>query len=337
MKRIFSFPVIILLVLCLGTLAVAGKKDSPKKGVYEYVVQKATVSFDEAVSALQTHIQSSPFELVKMPDSAAPEGCDFRTKIFVLYDSAYAAQLLPLNRLTAPFAVLNRINVFEDENGVQVSIVNPVNINRTILMEDEKYNGLSESQRQKLRALVTEAVPGEVTEKQYGPIRKKGYIGRTMGVMAGGAFDGKIKVVAEVSGGDFGKVVQKLQNSLSQGEGKWDMKLAFAKVLEAQGVAVLGTSSPAIEAKSFDIVKAGGDKSRKKFKCPGIAHAAAYPIEVVVLRDGETVKVLLVNIMYRMKMFFEDAGKWAFMKNMGMPGSIQDEIEGQITAAFPAK
>ena len=118
---------------------------------------------------------------------------------------------------------------------------------------------------------------------------------------------------------------------------KWCMKLAFAKVLEAQGVAVLGTSSPAIEAKSADIVKAGGDKSGKSFKCPGIAHAAAYPIEVVVLRDGETVKALLVNIMYRMKMFFEDAGKWAFMKNMGMPGSIQDEIEAQVRAAFVAK
>jgi len=30
--------------------------------------------------------------------------------------------------------------------------------------------------------------------------------------------------------------------------------------------------------------------------------------------------------MYRMKMYFEDAGMWAFMKNMSMPGEIEDEI-----------
>ena len=35
-----------------------------------------------------------------------------------------------------------------------------------------------------------------------------------------------------------------------------------------------------------------------------------------------------------MKMYFEDAGKWAFMKNMGMPGSIEDEVTEQIQAAL---
>jgi hypothetical protein len=41
-------------------------------------------------------------------------------------------------------------------------------------------------------------------------------------------------------------------------------------------------------------------------------------------------------VMYRMKMFFEDAGKWAFMKNMGMPGSIHDEIAAQIKSDLVA-
>lgn len=45
-------------------------------------------------------------------------------------------------------------------------------------------------------------------------------------------------------------------------------------------------------------------------------------------------RVRLVNVMYRMQMYFEDAGKWAFMKNMGMPGSIQDELTAQIKGAL---
>ena len=73
---------------------------------------------------------------------------------------------------------------------------------------------------------------------------------------------------------------------------------------------------------------------RKKHAYPGITHAAGYPIEIVVVDESDGVKVRLVNIMYRMKMYFEDAGKFAFAKNMGMPGSIQDELEGQIKTAL---
>jgi len=66
---------------------------------------------------------------------------------------------------------------------------------------------------------------------------------------------------------------------------------------------------------------------------PRLARAAAYPIEVVVAREGQTVRVRLVDVMYRMKLYFEDAGK-AFMTNMGMPGAIQDELKQQIRAAL---
>jgi hypothetical protein len=33
-----------------------------------------------------------------------------------------------------------------------------------------------------------------------------------------------------------------------------------------------------------------------------------------------------------MKVYFEDAGNWAFMKNMRMPGQIQDEIVDMVNA-----
>ncbi|MCB0295937.1 MAG: hypothetical protein KDG51_12025, partial [Calditrichaeota bacterium] len=65
--------------------------------------------------------------------------------------------------------------------------------------------------------------------------------------------------------------------------------------------------------------------------CPGLAHALAYPLEIVVTQEEDEIKVRIINAMFRMKMYFEDAGMWAFMKNMGMPGSIQDELRGQIT------
>lgn len=36
--------------------------------------------------------------------------------------------------------------------------------------------------------------------------------------------------------------------------------------------------------------------------------------------------------MYRMKVYFEDAGNWAFMKNMKMPGDIHREIVEMSTS-----
>jgi hypothetical protein len=64
--------------------------------------------------------------------------------------------------------------------------------------------------------------------------------------------------------------------------------------------------------------------------CPGMDHAPAFPIELVVYLDGDVTKVALMDEMYRMKMYFEDAGKMKFARNMRMPGSIEDEIRSLV-------
>lgn len=321
-----------LAVFCGVALAV--DKVDTKKGVYEFVVKNSPLTFEQASEALAGGIPAHEFTLLAQLDAKSPEKCDYRARVFALYDSAYGAEMLQINRLTAPFAIVDRINLFEDEDGVHIAIVNPANINRTVLMDDHAYTALSEAHRAKLRQLITDVIPGTFSEKQFGKIRKKGHIGKTMGVMAGGSFDGKIKDVAVLPDADFNDVVAKLETGLNTNDPKWGLKLAYELKLASENVVVFGSTSPKIEAKSFRIVKAGSDKARKKFTCPGIAHAAGYPIEVVVSKEEDGVHVRLVNIMFRMKMYFEDAGKWAFMKNMGMPGSIQKELQDQIKVAL---
>jgi len=39
--------------------------------------------------------------------------------------------------------------------------------------------------------------------------------------------------------------------------------------------------------------------------------------------------------MFRMKMYFEDAGQMKFARNMMMPGSIADELNGIVLAKNP--
>ena len=71
---------------------------------------------------------------------------------------------------------------------------------------------------------------------------------------------------------------------------------------------------------------AGEKRASDSYKFPGIDHNTAFPIEVIVYKDDNRIKVVTLDGMYRMKVYFEDAGKWAFMKNMGMPGQIEKEI-----------
>ena len=190
-----------------------------------------------------------------------------------------------LNPITGPFAIVDRINLFEDEEGLHAAIVNPECINRTVLLDDRE-NPLFSSHRSSLRDLVRSAIPGEISEKQFGPIRAKGYIDRTMGIMAGGPFNQKIK-------------------TLFVGAGE----------------------SLAERADHFP-------SSREGFQCPGLAHAGAYPIEIVITSRSSVYYVRVLDVMYRMKMYFEDAGKMAFAKNMGMPGSIEKSIRSVVEHAY---
>lgn len=317
---------IILLVLLLAGMLWAGEK----QGVYEYVLQPADGNLEEVQQKLLAAVDSSEYQMLGWLEETSPEGCAYRARVFLLLNTEWANALLKLNPETAPFGVVSRITVFEDERGVNVSILNPENVLRTIFLDDERVMALAAAEKQRLRELITGSLQGKIVEQQYGQFRKKGYIGRTMGVMAGGPFNEKMKTVITLESDDLSATLNRLVKAFEQPGADWQLKPVFHTVLGSGDVAILGVSSPKMESKSFDIVKAGSDDSRKDFKCPGIAHAAAYPIEIVLKKEQGKIQVQIVETMYRMKMFFEDAGKWAFAKNMGMPGSIQAEIERQI-------
>jgi hypothetical protein len=114
------------------------------------------------------------------------------------------------------------------------------------------------------------------------------------------------------------------------GERRWETRPIYRLDLEAQGIVIIGITGEAMEAKAFGIVRAGGDRERKDFACPGLAHAPAFPVELVLRTDGDRVRVYLIDEMFRMKMYFEDAGKMKFAANMRMPGSIENEIRDKV-------
>lgn len=332
-NRLASFTVFSLLALH-NVYAQDGKKEY---GVYQYVVQSAQGTFEDISAALENGARAAGWRLLAKVNAGAPENCSYKARVFVLYDSAYAQHIMAANRQTGPFAVVDRINLFEDENGIHVAVVNPHSLNRTVLMDDQKYEAMTAAHLQALRNMISAAVQGKANDKQYGQMRAEGYIGKTMGVMAGGSFDGKLVNQAEVRGGNWKEVAAKVRQGLSQKSKQWGMHLIYEVELPEYETVVFGTTGTPMDSKSFSIVGAGTDEAREKLKCAGLAHAAAYPIEIVVAKEGDAVKVRLVDVMFRMKMYFEDAGKWAFMKNVRMPGSIQDELGEQVKTALGTK
>ena len=48
------------------------------------------------------------------------------------------------------------------------------------------------------------------------------------------------------------------------------------------------------------------------------------------MAEDDRIRIKLIDEMFRMKMYFEDAGKMKFAANMRMPGSIENEIRDKV-------
>ncbi len=328
----------LLILLFPAAVTVVHAQESQKEyGVYEYVLRNIQGGFQQSAANLDSSVTKAGWRLLAQVDAGVPENCTYKARVFVIVDTLYAKKLMQINPKTAPFAVIDRINLFEDEQGLHVSVVNPRSILRTVLMDDTAYTSIAQNHLQALRSLVTSAIQGQESRKQYGEIRDQGFIGKTMGVMAGGPFNDKVEDAFVIANGSWLAVAAKAEAGLQKPGPQWGLHQVFRLDLPEFKTVIFGSTGAAMESKSFSIVKEGSDDTRSDLKFPGLAHAGAYPFEVVVAGDGSSVKIRTVESMYRMKMYFEDAGKWAFMKNMGMPGSIADEINNQLKPVLENK
>jgi hypothetical protein len=88
---------------------------------------------------------------------------------------------------------------------------------------------------------------------------------------------------------------------------------------------LLGITRARTEAVSFRI--AGESREEENNYCPGIDHCTAYPIEVLLIAEEDQTKVFTPREMFRMDMYFWDAGKMAFMNYMQMPGMLDASIK----------
>ena len=141
--------------------------------------------------------------------------------------------------------------------------------------------------------------------------------------MGGGAFADKIVPVLAPAKPPA-EVAEALKAGVADADG-WRAVYAYKA---SDDVFVVGLTNAKTEGRAFGI--AGEKRATEANPFPGLDHAAAFPIEVVVTKKGAGSSVTLLKEMWRMKLYFQDAGNWAFMKNMQMPGDIQNEIEAAV-------
>ena len=96
--------------------------------------------------------------------------------------------------------------------------------------------------------------------------------------------------------------------------------------MEAPGEAILlGLTRPRTEALAAQIVGLGRDS--KEDRSPGLDHLCAFPVEVLICVNGDRVELRTAREMYRMDLFFWDAGKAAFMKYAQMPAMLDKSLK----------
>ncbi len=253
-----------------------------------------------------------------------------------------------------------RVGAYEDPGGTQVVIANPVTLTRIICndLNDENYQKVvnkSEDVRRALRTIILSAVKGTEVSIQMPPLRsakrlrkaKKDMI-MMVGPMTFFRDKDQFPILKEAAAGTnskdkFKNVLEEVkQNIINFTPAKKDADYHWTKSKEDLNwriaceikfddinAAILGITRNRTEALSFHIC--GMKRETDENSTPGIDHVCAYPIEVVVFEEDGKIKVGTPREMFRMDMFFWDAGKWAFMKYMNMPGILDKSIKKAIT------
>ncbi len=300
--------------------------------VYVAVAEPVPMAVPAAATAIADALKGGGWTVLADHAVGGDRNCTYGAHVVVAQQPAHTAALLAAGT-TGAFAVPVRISVFEDERGVHVAMVNPLSIERTVI-DKAGFEASGRALINDVAGIVAGATRGTRANRPFGQSRDRGLIGKTMGVMAGGPFAEQLRVVTTApaaTNADVARIADGIWERLRQPpKGEWQLKGIYRLDLAEHGVVILGVSGAAMETRAFRIVGAGEDDSRSDFKCPGLAYAAAFPLEVIIRRDGAQAKVEIIDAMFRMKMYFEDAGRMKFARNMGMPGSIAGELKAII-------
>jgi len=307
-------------------------------------------------------LQANGFDILYRDDLKTPdfvredkaEHCGFKAKLIVFSSEQYLDILTKVDNKYLIGGFL-RVGIYEDPTGVNVSIIDPETISRIIfndLYENDKeedyhkiVDKVAEFKNGLLSALHSVKLGKEVSTPME-PIRDDEDLAESskdMFMMVGqmtffndedqfpliytssksitevkGLFEANLKIFKPVEDDIDYRWTPSPEEDLH-----WKI---ISEVVTKDGKGMLlGFTRPRTEGVSFNI--AGMSREDETNMCPGIDHAAAYPIEVLLLEVDGKVNVYTQREMFRMDMYYWDAGMAAFMDHMSMPAILDASIK----------
>lgn len=350
----------IILILLLNSLIFASDH-----GIYLKVVSGINKNIEEVGNNVKTLFDNSGFTILNYIDVSVPdvvrekenEKCGYKAKLLILSSKSFIKTITKYDNkyLTAAFI---RIGIYESPEGVNIVIADPETINKIV------FNDLYENDQEKEYKKVVEetktlksALIKKIHSLAYGikvaqnmpPIRSDKDLmesARDMFMMVGKMTffndEDQFPVIYKIKN-TMGKeglvyIKEKIKRNLKKFKPlqedidyrptfspdvlKW--KIVSEVYSPDSSAILLGLTRPRTEGLSFNI--AGASREDEKNKCPGIDHVAAYPIEVLVMEEDGYLIVQTARQMFRMDMYFWDAGMPAFMDHMSMPAILDNSL-----------
>ncbi len=351
------FKKLLLLTLILFSVTSFATEHGIFLKTHEAIQEDIAIVEGKIVEALQTNgfdilIQKN----LKTPDFVREdktEHCGFNAKLIVFSSKEYLNILTESNNKYLIGGFL-RVGIYEDTTGVNVSIVDPETNSRIIfndLYENDKeaeYKKIIDSVikfKKGLLATLHSVKLGKNVSTPMEPIRDDEDLAESskdMFMMVGEmtffndedqfpliySSSKSINEVKEIFKANL-KIFKPVEDDVDY---RWSPNPAedlqwkiISEVVSPDGKGVLlGFTRPRTEGVSFNI--AGMSRENEANMCPGIDHAAAYPIEILLLEENGKVNVYSQREMFRMDMYYWDAGMAAFMDHMSMPAILDESL-----------
>ncbi len=339
------FAAVMVLLLGAGPAIAA---DEEIYGIFERVLE-ASGSFNDTTTALEKALSESKLTVLAKRDITYTDKRQ-QARVYVLTSPTYQEATKGEAANTISAQVL-RIGVYEFDAGkkTHINMANPTAHAMVFYAGAKNYNNLiaaSKAVAQEIRDVAAK-VPGKAVAIQLEPTRTEKSLNKFNG-------DGPAKMMAKFrkwedsqnlvfssKPEDFQATVAKVEQALTASKDKgtddssgWSL---IAKVATSNAV-YFGISNHYTENKTTRInsdFRSEGKSDDAPY--PGVDHAPALPLEVIVFNDGKEVKVVQYGEMWRMQLYFWDSGYLAFAKNTLIPQIIFDSIDTALASAKPAQ
>ena len=357
MKRIFVF------LFCFTNIMLASDH-----GIYLKTLQNVPGSIEEAVTELTTNLQAAGYDVLSRRQMATPDlihkkstdNCGYRAFLLVSQKSDYTEYVTTFGNKYLVAAFL-KVGIYETGDGIQVNIADPETINRIVFndLSDSEYDKVISgilSYKTNLISTIHKLKAGGKIQMAQEPVRSAKDLrkaNKDMFMMVGPMtffrdedqfpliYSEKVDKSMDGVHDFLGKVKKNLTAFMPDKKDvdyqwtpdapdlNWEL---ISTVYATDSTAVLlGLSRSRTEALSFKI--AGQPREGKENSCPGIDHICAYPIEVLIYQENDKLIMRSAREMFRMDMYFWDAGKMAFMEYMNMPKMLDKSLKQALLGA----